>query len=156
MVDQPKNDPHRLVAAAHELGHAIAWRASGLDIAEIWIKGRGTATHGHVWLVQTDTEIRTLDDELAVQAGLLAGRIAQELWCDRTNVAIPFSCADDETLYRARRRTPLGHQVSRTAARTAARSLVRARWSAITRLAPVLARAGRLSPDRLPTCSTPG
>lgn len=149
MVDHP-TDPYRLMVAAHELGHAIVWRAVGFDIDEIWVKGRGPAAHGHVWLVQTDDEIRTVADEQAVQAGLLAGRCAQARWGDETDLAIDISCESDERIYRIRRRSPLGRRVSRTAVWNDARRLVRVHWRAIARLTPHLAHTGRLSPSRLP------
>jgi hypothetical protein len=150
IMDDRAHDPYRHVVAAHELGHAITWRAAGFDIDEIWVKGRGAAAHGHVWIVQTEDQIRTVADERAVQAGLLAGRVAQHRWCDHANTAIDISCEIDEQYYRARRRSPLGRRVSRTAARNDARRLVRAHWRAIACLTPVLASAGRLSPSRLP------
>lgn len=149
-MDDRAHDPYRHVAAAHELGHAITWRAVGFDIDEIWVKGSGEAAHGHVWIVQTDDQIRTVDDERAVQAGLLAGRVAQYRWCDQTAIAIDFSCEADELHYRDRRRSPLGRRVSRTAVRDDARRLVRVHWRAIARLTPLLARTGHLPPGRLP------
>lgn len=144
-------DPYRLAVAAHELGHAIVWRAVGFDIDEIWVKGHGPAAHGHVWIVQNEDHIRTLTDEHGVQTGLLAGREAQIRWCAETGPADADTSADqDMTLYRRRRRTRLGRRVSRTAVRADARRLVRDHWHAITRLAPVLATTGHLAPRRLP------
>jgi hypothetical protein len=66
-------------------------------------------------------------------------------------MAIEFSCDTDEHLYRERRRTRLGHRVSRSHVRADACRLVNTHWRAITRLTPVLADTGRLSPGRLPS-----
>lgn len=147
----PATDPHRLAVAAHELGHALVWRAGGFDIDEIWVKGHGPAAHGRVWIVQHENHIRTLADEHAIQAGLLAGREAQIRWCAENDVTDSDTSADEDmTLYRQRRRTRIGRQVSRTAVRADARRLVGAHWPAIARLAPRLARDGRLPPRGLP------
>ncbi|HEX6351718.1 hypothetical protein, partial [Actinophytocola sp.] len=131
-------------------GHAIVWRAVGLDIDEILVRGHGAAAHGHVWLVQTETEIRTVDQERAVHTGLVAGRVAQLEWCRSTDVGIDVSCATDDRLYRARRHTPLGREVNPSTVHADATRLVRMHWRSIARLAPLLAEAGRLSPRRLP------
>lgn len=144
-------DPHRLAIAAHELGHAIVWRAVGFDIDEIWIKGHGLATHGHVWIVQTEEQIRTTADEHAVQTGLLAGLEAQLRWCHAHSLPTATVRADtDMTLYHQRRRTRLGRDVDPAAVRDDTRRLLHQHWNTLTRLVPVLATAGRLSPRRLP------
>lgn len=149
-MEDRANDPHRLVAAAHELGHAIVWRVSGFTVTEIWVKGRGLAAHGHVWLAQTDDQIHTVTAERHIQAGLLAGREAQRCWCDHTGEPIAFNCDVDDAEYRRRRRTTLGRLISRNEVRATANRLVRTHWHTITRLAPHLARTGHLSPARLP------
>lgn len=144
-------DAHRLVAAAHELGHAVVWKAVGFDIDEIWVRGHGPAAYGDVCLIQTEDQIRTIGQEHAVQTGLLAGEVAQHRWCQQVDTAIEFSCAADERHYRARRRSRLGRKVSRSTVNADARRLVNTHWDVIARLTPVLADSGRLSPGRLPS-----
>nr|WP_042198372.1 hypothetical protein [Kibdelosporangium sp. MJ126-NF4] len=149
------SDPYRLALAAHEIGHAVVWRAGGFEIDEIWIKGHGLSAHGRVWIVQTDDDIRTVDAEHAVQAGLLAGCEAHLRWCSETGVTgVDVSADHDMTLYQRRRRTRLGRQVNSADVRATASRLVRHNWPTITRLTPVLARAGRLQPRLLPAPRT--
>nr|WP_042190901.1 hypothetical protein [Kibdelosporangium sp. MJ126-NF4]CEL19681.1 hypothetical protein [Kibdelosporangium sp. MJ126-NF4] len=148
-------DPYRLALAAHELGHAVAWRAGGFEVDEIWIKGHGTRAHGHVWIAATDDDIRTVEAEHAVQAGLLAGREAQLHWCAETGVTgVDISAEHDMTLYQRRRRTRLGRQCDSADVQATARRLVRHNWPTITQLTPVLAKAGRLQPRLLPAPRT--
>lgn len=142
-------DPHRLVVAAHELGHAIVWAASGFTISEIWVKGHGDGVHGWVSLANPDDHY-TPEGECGYQAGLLAAGEAERRWCDQVGMAFDGSgCRDDYAKLRKRTRTKLGSQVRRSAARSEAQRLVRVHWKRIVRLAPTLAVRGSLSPSRI-------
>lgn len=142
-------DPQRLVIAAHELGHAIVWRASGFTIREIWIKGRGDSAHG--WCGLTDANAHhTPQGELGYQAGLLGAAEAQHRWCSETGV--PFdenACREDYTNLRTRAKDQLGRQIKRSAATAEARRIIRANWRRIVLLTPKLAAHGSLSPSRV-------
>lgn len=142
-------DPQRLVIAAHELGHAFVWRASGFRIRTIWIKGYGDRVHGFVTLDNPDDH-QTLDGERGYQAGLLGAGEAQRRWCSETGQKFDESgCRDDYTTLRKRAKDKLGKQIPRSAATTEAQRLVRAHWPRIVLLTPLLATRGSLSPRRI-------
>lgn len=143
-------DPHRLRVAAHELGHAIAWHATGFQVAEIWIRGQGPSVHGHVWLDHTDDELTTVELERRYQAGLHAGRLAEQRWCEENDLCFgEHTCTQDMDILRNRRRREPGCLVPAGQAMGDAQRLIRVKWSRIARLTPALAAAGSLSPGRL-------
>ena len=149
-MTDPAADPHRLIIAAHELGHAIVWRSLGFTIDEIWVKGHHTAVRGQVWLDITRNVPWTLDHERGYYVGLASGRAAQLRWCDENGVTFnERDCATDMALYEQRRRTRLGRQVRPSDVQREAHRLVRAHWTRIVRLTPQLAARGSLSPSRV-------
>ncbi len=150
MTDDPTIDPHRLLIAAHELGHALTWHALGFTVDEIWIKGHGRSAHGYVWLDITKAKPWTVRHERDYHIGLFGGREAQQRWCEDHNIPFDeYACAEDMAIHRKRRRTRLGGQVHPGEAKAEARRLVRAHWRRIVHLAPSLATRGSLSPSRI-------
>ena len=148
-LTEPDIDPHRLVVAAHELGHALTWHALGFLVDTIWIKGHGDSAHGEVMIDITKVKPWTYDHERDFHVGLLGGREAHQRWCDETGM--PFlerHCAEDMAQLR-RRRSELGGQTTPRAIRTSARQLVRSHWRRVVLLAPVLARRGSLNRSHL-------
>jgi hypothetical protein len=137
-------DPQRLRAAAHELGHAIAWHLTGTTPTAIRVVGRGERAYG---FVSVQAEIHTVDDARAYLAGILAGREAGMRWCEENGLRHhEHTCLSDLAAFRQQRRDyDLCRRVSRADARALARRIVARHWPRIVRLAPRLARAGRLT-----------
>jgi hypothetical protein len=149
-MTDPAIDPHRLLIAAHELGHALAWRALGFTVDEVWVKGRGPAAHGRVWLDITHVKPWTLTHERGFHTGLFAGREAELRWCNEHGLPInEASCSEDMAQHARRRRTSLGRQVRPREAEAEARRLVRRYWPRLVRLAPHLAIRGSLPTSRI-------
>jgi hypothetical protein len=142
-------DPQLLLVASHELAHAIAFRIAGVDVYEIRVKGHGATAQGYVHVPDPDCgDVTTLRRYLAA---VLAGNEASLRWCDENEFAFHHtSSSEDIDAVRQLRRTPTGKRIPYAAITADARRIVRSHWPAITRLAPVLARAGRISPSRLP------
>lgn len=145
MLDiDPTIDPQRLRVAVHELGHALVWKAGGYPPTGIRVHGRGDTACGEVTIGRV--RVADVDAVRSYFAGLLAGRLADQLWCDQTGQRFrDHTCYSDLASFRVQRRTELGRQVSRAEATAAARTLVRSHWARIVRLAPRLATAGRIS-----------
>ena len=137
-------DPRRLEVAAHELGHAIAWKEAGLAATAIRVLGHGDRAQGYVRI--ENRLIYDADAARAYLAGLLAGREAGIRWCEENGLThYEHTCHTDLNNFRQQRRTPLGRQVSVGQARATARLIVRANWCLIVRLAPRLALQGRIT-----------
>lgn len=140
----PDIDPHRLRAAAHELGHALVWRAGGYPPAAIRVHGHGEDAHGEVIIGRV--KVRDVAAARSYLAGLLAGRLAEQRWCEQAGLRFrAHTCDSDQTALRRFRRTDLGKQVSRAEATATARTLVNSHWRRIVHLAPRLATAGHIS-----------
>lgn len=136
-------DPYRLVVAAHELGHLIAWQRAGLHINEIRVLGTGEQAEGYVDLGRQ--RIRDADQARGYLVGLLAGREAGNRWCEQAGMRHhEHTCADDMRSFQRLRRHELARHFTDTALRHDAWALVLAQWEQITRLAPRLARHGWL------------
>lgn len=142
----PELDPVRLMVAAHELGHAIVWSATGMRVEFIEVTGHGRATQGCVRLANR-ARLSSAADCRSYLVGMLAGHEAEIRWCAATDTRpIADGCAEDrrEFAYMYRRRRQWGVTDARAALRTQARHLVRAHWPTIARLAPRLAHRGSL------------
>lgn len=144
-IDDACPDPDRLRVAVHELGHAVAWKiAANTTPTAIRVFGHGITAHGYV---HVDAAVHTVDDARGYLAGLLAGREAALRWCEENGLAHPeWTCSSDVSSFRQQRRDyELCRQVSTADARATARRIVRTHWALIVRLAPRLARAGRIT-----------
>lgn len=136
-------DPDRLSAAAHELGHAIVWREANVDLGALRVVGHGHQAHGYVEVrprpARNDAEVR------AYLAGLLGGREAEIRWCEENGVRFhERTCRTDLADFHRQHRQ-LGPRASKGQVRADARGIVRANWRLIVRLAPRLARTGRIT-----------
>lgn len=142
-------DPMRLCCAAHELGHALVWQHAGLPIHKIRINGKGTGVWGFVEISRP--RMKDATQARLYQVGLMAGRAAGARWGAKHGVRQPGgACSTDESEFRwFARHSEWVRDLSRGQALAEATRLVRARWSQIERLAPLLARDGRLSPSRV-------
>lgn len=139
-------DPVRLMVAAHELGHAVVWSATGMRVESIAVTGHGRDTEGRVRLADR-AHLSNAADCRGYLLGMLAGREAEIRWCEATSTRpIADGCAEDrrEFGYMYRRRRQWGVTDTRAALRTQARHLVRAHWPTIARLTPRLAHRGSL------------
>lgn len=163
LIEHAGIDPYRLAAAAHEVAHALGFAAAGVPCLEITIKGHGKDVSGYVepagGIVVTDLH--------AFAVAHLAGRAADLRWCELH--ALPElperTCRSDEqdlrTFLRDAGREAKGRGEKRYAPsfgslRHDAHRFVCTHWSTIARLAPKLARAGHLSPNRIPLALFPG
>ncbi|PPK65767.1 hypothetical protein V5P93_000346 [Actinokineospora auranticolor] len=146
MTTQPPDlDPHRLQVAIHELGHYIAWRdLPGAGIRAVRVTGHGRHTEGITTVDWPTDDNGALDHGYLV--GLLAGREADLFHKPHSTIPYdPRGCAFDLGLFRrVRRRHQPSRQWSEHDLRASARALIRAHWAEIQRLAPRLARRGRL------------
>ena len=151
-----KVDPVRLMVAAHELGHAAVWSATGMRVELIEVTGHGLRTQGTVQLAN-NARLSSAADCRSYLVGMLAGREAEDRWCTVTGTRpVADGCADDRRAfgYMYRRRRPWGVTETRAELRAQARQLVRQHWPTIARLAPRLARRGSLPTTALPTAPT--
>jgi hypothetical protein len=139
-------DPVVLQGAAHELGHAVVDLAGGIAVAGITLNTRSGVG---VTTVGTDLD-RAGDPELwsAYLIACVAGYEAERLWSARHGGRVyrVQSATDFANFLRYRRR---GNRLSEGAARAAARSILRREWTRVERLAPELARSGRLAGSAL-------
>jgi hypothetical protein len=149
-------DPDRLIAAAHEVAHALGFAAAGVAVTEIKVYGRGASAAGHVY-VPGGTTVTNLRGFAVAH---FAGRAADLRWCEAHELppAPERTCATDMQLVREFLRE-VKRQGEKFAPgwgslRSEAGRFVRAQWPTITRLAPRLARTGSLSPDRFPLADT--
>lgn len=139
-----KPSAEKVAVAAHELGHAYAWKAYGLSIVEIKVSGWG-APYVHVrWWPSRPGHA------LAYAVGCMAGFEAEDRWLREQNGkrANRTRCRDDRNDFRAVvKEMRLG--LSESKAHSLARDLVNQHWDAIAALAPTLAAKGHISPSRL-------
>jgi hypothetical protein len=148
LIEHAGIDPYRLIAAAHEIAHALGFAAAGVLVTEIEVHGRGESVGGSVFVPGN----AVVNDLRAFGMAHLAGRAADLRWCDEHGLArLPErTCAADSKELRLFMREAK-HTQSLGSVRRDAERFVRANWSRITRLAPRLATRGRLSPTTLPT-----
>jgi len=139
-------DPMRMLVAAHELGHAVAWDVAGIAVLSIEVSGWGRGTEGVVRIDRDNTVLRNTDDACGYLAGLLAGQVASLRWSEETRTPHPtHGCSYDLRLFRLNRRSGYAAEVSPADARAAAHLVVRQQWPTILRLAPRLAARGRIT-----------
>ncbi|HEX5120466.1 MAG TPA: hypothetical protein VFW65_35240 [Pseudonocardiaceae bacterium] len=136
-----EQDPELLLAAAHELGHAIVDLAHQVPVLGVEVNRR---THGGLTRTGFDPTTATPDQWRGALIGDLAGFEAELLWCHRHGGhADPASAVTDYANFtRHARRVGL----TRGVARTRARSVLIAHWPRLERLALRLARHGHLDP----------
>lgn len=149
-------DTGRLIAAAHEVAHALGFAAAGVAVTEIKVYGRGDSAAGHVF-VPGGIEVANLRGFAVAH---FAGRAADLRWCDAHGLP-PHPervCATDMKLVREFIRDAGRHAKTQgekfapghASLRSEAARFVRAHWSTIARLAPHLAKSGSLDPSRFP------
>lgn len=132
-------DPELLIAAAHEVGHAVLAHAYGITVVSIQVDRTA----------YTGMTVRDLDRFppgvlRAALIGDLAGFEAERLWCARHggHADRARSATDFAQVATYRRRAGL----IAAEARRQARLVLRRHWSTVERLAPRLARHGEVAP----------
>lgn len=147
LIEHAGIDPFRLIAAAHEIAHALGFAAAGVPVTEIEVYGRGESVGGSVFVPGN----MPVSDLRAFGMAHLAGRAADLRWCDEHGLQrMPErTCHADHKLLREFMREAQHTQTLGSVRRDAER-FVRANWSRITRFAPRLATRGHLSPATLP------
>lgn len=143
-------DQHRLAAAAHEIGHTLAWEAAGIRVREVRLTGRGRRTGGYATTGRV--EVRSRRQAHLYVVGILAGQAAQDLWCRAYRIrCTTLSCADDQEAFeRHRAHEWLTSTPDETFWRDAD-TYVQQAWPLIAEYAPVLADRGRLTGRDLAT-----
>jgi hypothetical protein len=137
-------DPGRLVCAAHELAHLMAFRSAGIEVTEIHVYGRGDSAGGYVYVPKQD-----LNDQMqrGYLVATLAGREGDIRFCNQVGLkrySDHRSCRLDIAEFRKDKRE-WRLKVPDSVLRTEARRLVSGHWSKILRLAPKLARRGQIA-----------
>jgi hypothetical protein len=129
--------PETLATAIHELGHALVFKHGGLDITSI------TASEGRGMVV---SRFRIEDPRWeALAIGSWAGFEAEDRWRRHNNLGrahMDSSALDFQGFHDAVKHIPGG--LSENSARKQARKLVNTYWREINRLAPILAKKGRI------------
>jgi len=140
---KPKTlDPDLLVAAAHELGHAATARHYRVGLIHIRLDPY-THQGGTLFDLPEDDMLWTDTQWRCWLISCFAGYEAEVMWADQHGgVASKRACRADFRNFRNYRRHA---GLSKNAARSAARTIVRAGWARIERLAPRLATTGRLA-----------
>lgn len=159
MISIENQHPIRLMVAAHELGHAIAWRAGGWPIAHIRVLGKGARSHGETLLARTYAY--GLWQRRSWLVGSLAGAAAGDRWCTEFNLPPALherGCAADQADFAPEFRSyraECAEDVTVAQLRAEAAAVIRTHWRAILRLAPRLAACGSLGESVLPTTPAP-
>lgn len=137
-------DPHRLIAAAHELGHYLIFTAAGIEVSEIRVIGRGSSAAGYVCVPPGQSLDEKQQRQLLV--GGLAGRQADLRFCEQFGLPPQpaYTCASDMKIVRRDRRQ-MQDSTWISTLRAEARRLVLKHWPHIVRRAPQLARRGTLT-----------
>lgn len=137
-------DPYLLLGAAHELGHAVSARHHRIPVTAITLD---TATGAGL----TELDLPRDDDALTEAQwrgwliGCWAGWEAEVLWGRwHDGGASRRTCKQDIANFRRHRHRAPG--LSESEARSTARTILRADWSRVKRLAPLLARHGHVTP----------
>lgn len=134
-------DPHQLRIAVHELGHAWAWQAGGLQIRSV--THTGSDGDCHVRYYPTPEQLH------AFAVGCWAGYEAEDRWLrtHRRGRASRGNASHDLREFRGavRELRELGITLTETQARAQARTLITRHWTQITRTAPDLIRRGRIT-----------
>lgn len=141
------NDPWRLHCAAHELGHALAWRSLGFEVRSTTVTGSGSSVSGETRLTNESKNLHNPQRCRDYLVGLLAGREADILWA--RHAGRPFRerhSSADLQVYRKIHRHEWVKDISDRELRCEATRLVKASWSQIVRLAPRLAQHGDVQP----------
>lgn len=146
--DRDPDDPRQLQIAVHELAHAHAWTDGGLIVRGVAHYGRnGGNCPVRYWPGRNG-------QALAFAVGCWAGFEAEDRWLRHHGLgsASRANSAHDIRLFRQAVREIRevdGRRLSEGEARSLARTAVARRWQRITRTAPRLVTAGRLSPGQL-------
>lgn len=142
-TDDP--DPWRLGVAIHELGHWFAWKdLPGTRIVRVRVTGTGRDAEGRVTVKWPTNDAGATDRGYLV--GLLAGAEADRLHHERTGHPLRRDgwAHDLKAFTDCRRAHAPSRRWSESELRRDAHRLVLARWHEIQKLAPRLARTGRL------------
>lgn len=142
MTEESEVDPMRRLVAAHELGHATVWNTAGIVVTSIWLRGRGRRTEGCVEIAKRELDAEEWRGWLA---GLLAGEVAGDRWCDLHRLRYPTECPWDMREFRWGMRQPLARGLTVVELRTEARRRVQVEWPRILRLGPQLASRGTVA-----------
>jgi hypothetical protein len=137
-------DPDLLLAAAHELGHAIVDLAYDVPVLSVEVDRR---TNTGLTRTVFDDTTATPDQLRGALIGGMAGFEAELLWCHRHGGhADPATATTDyANFHHNHRRAGLTRQVARAQARAV---LIR-HWPRLERAAPWLARHGHIDPAAL-------
>jgi hypothetical protein len=134
-------DPELLLAAAHELGHAIVDLAHQIRVLSVEVDRRA---HTGLTRVEFDDATATPDQLRGALIGGLAGFEAELLWCARHGGhADPATAVTDYAQFRRHARRV---DLTRAVARTRARSVLIHHWPRLERLALRLAQHGHVDP----------
>ena len=135
-------DPELLIAAAHELGHAVLASAYGITVVSIEVD-RSNNT-GLVRRDMDDYDRLPLELLRGALFGDVAGFEAERLWAARHGGQAVRSCASTDFANFARYRRRVG--LTTDQGRYQARTVLREHWPIVERLAPRLARHGEVPP----------
>lgn len=136
-------DPELLIAAAHELGHAVLARAHGITVLSIEVD---RADYTGLTRRDPGLDYDRCPPEV-LRAGLfgdVAGFEAERMWCARHGGQANKRCSRVDFSQFAQYRGRAG--LTETEARRQARLVLRQHWSTVERLAPRLARHGEIPP----------
>jgi len=130
----------RLIIAAHEIGHAMAFHAAGIEVNECVIGSDGDGI----------TEIEDPDDSQhhGYLIGLMGGSAGEQLWCAEFGQSLPAYCrtyTGDEKLFKQHQRQfREARAIGMSGARRAARKIIIAEKKRFRQLVEQLARRGEL------------
>lgn len=133
----------RLVLAAHEIGHLIAFQDAGIRVLYSAIEDGGDT--GGTYIDDPDG-----DQHHGYLVGLAAGSAAEKYWCDIYGQRLPDHCReyeDDRALYRQHRRQHRdAPRLSWRSAENLARKTLRDNAKRFRQLTEQLAVDGKITP----------
>ena len=139
------DDPWRLHCGAHELGHALTWRALGFEVRSTTVTGSGSNVSGETRLANESKNLHNPQRCRDYLVGLLAGREADILWAK--HAGRPFRerhSSGDMQVYKKIRRHEWVKDIGDRELRREATRLVKANWSQIVGLTSRLAQHGKV------------
>lgn len=130
-------DPGVLIAAAHEIGHAVSARAHRIGIRYI-------RTNMTMLDLPKSDATWTTEQWRGWLVGCWAGYEAELLWARRHGGRADKACSRTDIRNFRTDRHHIG--LSESTARSAARAILRRDWARIERLTPQLAQHGHIAP----------
>lgn len=140
---KPKPTPDMLIAAAHELGHAAAFKTCGIPISHIKITKNGG---GHTQVAMNKVDINNPAILQGWATALFAGQAAQTRWCHENNQKLtPTSFAGDLKLFHeAQHHEPIIKKCKPAHLLRDATRIINKEWDWITRHIHELATHGTI------------